>query len=292
VYADHPLAHRDWAAYLQTIEVLDTKVGQVLEALDAEGVSQNTIVIFLGDHGRPHVRDKQWLYDGGLRVPVVVRWPGKIAAGTVREEWVSLSDLAPTCLGMAGVGIPAGMQGMSFHPAQSPKREFIAAARDRCGDADDRIRCLRTAQFKYIRNYRPELPYTQQSSYKEVQYPMLPLMRQLHAEHKLTPGQALFFADTKPPEELYDVLCDPWETRNLATSPDHAATLQDLRAKLDRWMKDTGDMGGTPETHPTLAEIIAATRRTTYDKPMKQRELPERPSDPQMIDWWQTYYKK
>jgi hypothetical protein len=68
--------------------------------------------------------------------------------------------------------------------------------------------------------------------------------------------------------------------------------LQDLRAKLDRWMKDTGDMGGTPETHPTLAEIIAATRRTTYDKPMKQRELPERPSDPQMIDWWQSYYKK
>jgi uncharacterized sulfatase len=193
---------------------------------------------------------------------------------------------------MAGVKVPANIQGLAFYPAQSAKREFIAAARDRCGDADDRIRCIRTDRFKYIRNFRPELPYAQHSSYKEVQYPMLPLMRQLNAEHKLTPAQAAFFSDTKPPEELYDVLADPWEMQNLAPLLEHSATLKDLREKLDRWMKDTGDMGGTPETHPTLVEIIANTRRTTYDKPMKQRGLPPEPTDQQMIDWWQLYYRK
>lgn len=292
IYADHPLAHRDWAAYLQSIEVLDAKVGQVLAALDAEGIAQNTVVIFFGDHGRPHVRDKQWLYDGGLRVPLLVRWPGKIPAGSVREELVSLIDLAPTCLDIAGAAVPAVMQGQSFYPEQSPKREFIAAARDRCGDADDRIRCLRTARFKYIRNFQPELPYTQQSSYKEVQYPMLPLMRQLNADHKLTPAQAAFFAAAKPPEELYDVIADPWETHNLAALPEHAATLKNFREKLNRWMKDTGDMGGTPETHPALAEIIQDTRGTIYDKAMKKRGLPAKPSDRQMIDWWQSYYRK
>jgi uncharacterized sulfatase len=292
VYADHPLAHRDWAAYLQSIEALDAKVGQVLDDLERDGVAQNTVVMFFGDHGRPHVRDKQWLYDGGLLVPLLVRWPGKIEAGSVRDELVSLIDLAPTCLRMAGAEVPEAMQGVGFFPAQSPTREFIAGARDRCGDADDRIRCIRTSRFKYIRNFRPELPYTQQSSYKEVQYPMLPLMRQLHSENKLTPAQAAFFAPSKPAEELYDVVSDPWEMKNLAGDPQHAATLRQLGAKLDQWMRETHDMGGAPETNPTLAEIIATTRSTTYEKPLKQRGLPAHPTDRQMIDWWQSYYRK
>jgi uncharacterized sulfatase len=247
--------------------------------------------MFFGDHGRPHVRDKQWLYDGGLRVPLLVRWPGQIPAGSVREELVSLIDLAPTCLRMAGAKVPEVMQGVSFFPAQSPRREFVVGARDRCGDADDRIRSVRTERFNYIRNFRPELPYTQHSSYKEVQYPMLPLMRQLHAEGKLTSVQAAFYAPTKPAEELYDVVNDPWETRNLASDPAYAATVRDLRAKLERWMKETGDMGGTPETKPTLAEIIAETRATTYAKPLKQHGLPAKPTDMQMIDWWQGNYR-
>jgi uncharacterized sulfatase len=292
IYADHPLARRDWQAYLQSIEALDAKVGQVLDSLEAEGVAQNTVVMFFGDHGRPHVRDKQWLYDGGLRVPLLVRWPGQIPAGSVREELVSLMDLAPTCLRLAGAKVPEVMQGVSFFPAQSPRREFVIGARDRCGDADDHIRSVRTERFNYIRNFRPELPYTQHSSYKEVNYPMLPLMRQLHAEGKLTPAQAAFYTPAKPVEELYDVVNDPWEMHNLANDPAHAATLRDLRAKLERWRKDTGDMGGTPETNPPLAEIITKTRATTYAKPLQQRGLPAKPTDAQMIEWWEKHYRK
>jgi uncharacterized sulfatase len=85
---------------------------------------------------------------------------------------------------------------------------------------------------------------------------------------------------------------DPWETRNLANDPAYAATLRDLRANLERWMKDTGDMGGTPETKPTVAEIISETRATTYAKPLKQRGLPAQPTDAQMIEWWEKEYRK
>jgi uncharacterized sulfatase len=254
-------------------------------------MAKDTIVMFFGDNGRPHVRDKQWVYNGGLHVPLIVRWPGRITPGTVREELVSMVDLAPTCLRLAGLEVPAVMQGVAFLPEQHPRRTFVVGARDRAGDADDRIRSVRTARFNYIRNFRPELPYAQHSSYKEVQYPMLPLMRLLHAEGKLTPVQAAFLASRRPPEELYDLETDPWETRNLATLPEHAATLRDLRAKLEEWMRATGDQGGTPETRPTLAEIIADTRAKTYERPLQQRGLSKNPTDTEMVRWWESHYR-
>ena len=157
--------------------------------------------------------------------------------------------------------------------------------------SDDRIRSVRTTRFNYLRNFRPELPYTQHSSYKEVQYPMLPLLRLLHAEGRLTPVQAAFLARTRPPEELYDLEADPWETRNLAGLPEHAATLRDLRGKLDEWMRTTGDMGGTPETKPTVAEIIADTREKTYVRPLRQRGLSANPTDAEMVRWWESHYR-
>ncbi len=291
IYPDHPLAHRDWAAYLQSIEALDAMVGEVLATLDREGVAKDTLVMFFGDNGRPHVRDKQWVYNGGLHVPLIVRWPGRITPGTVREELVSMVDLAPTCLRLAGLEVPAVMQGVAFLPEQNPRRPFVVGARDRAGDADDRIRSVRTARFNYIRNFRPELPYAQHSSYKEVQYPMLPLLRLLHAEGKLTPAQAAFLAPRRPPEELYDLDADPWETRNLAALPEHAATLRDLRGKLDAWMRATGDQGGTPETKPTVAEIVTDTRLKTYERPLQQRGLSRNPTDAEMVRWWESYYR-
>ncbi len=293
VYLDDPLARRDWQAYLQSIEKLDQKVGQILNQLEADGLADDTIVVFFGDHGRPHIRDKQFLYDGGLRVPLLIRWPGKIAPGTVQEELVSLIDLVPSCLAMLGVEAEGGrLQGRSFWPwGASEPREFVVAARDRCGDADDHIRALRTARFKYIRNLKPEVPYTVQSSYKEMGYPMLPLMRQAWREGRLNSVQAAFFADRRPEEELYDVEDDPWETSNLAGDPAHAATLAEMRGKLDQWIAETGDEGGTPETNPTLEEIITWTRKATWERPIKQRGLPNPPSDQDMIRWWQKQYQ-
>lgn len=294
VYLDHPLARRDWQAYLQSIEVLDTKVGQILAELDRTGLTDSTVVVFFADHGRPHIRDKQFLYDGGLRVPLLIRWPARIPAGQVIDDLVSLIDLAPTCLALTGTPANGRLHGRSLWPlekAAASAPDHLIASRDRCGDADDRIRAVRTKRFKYLRNYQPSIPYTHQSSYKEMGYPMLPLMREAFRNGQLNSIQAAFFSSDRPAEELYDLDSDPWETQNLATDPAHAQTLSDLRAKLDAWITQTGDQGGTPETEPDLDEIIRQTRKATWDRPLKKRGLPNPPTDQQMIDWWLKEYR-
>ncbi len=172
-YPEHPVIRADWANYLESIEVLDRKVGSVLQRLEREGLTDNTVVFFFGDHGRPHYRDKQWLYDGGIRVPLIVRWPERIQPGTVRNELVSLVDVSAATLGLAGVQLPAWMHGRDMLADNFAGREMVFAARDRAGSTLDRVRCVRTDRFKYIRNFHPDRPYSQHSGYKVLQYPGL-----------------------------------------------------------------------------------------------------------------------
>ena len=247
-YPDHPVARGDWAMYLETVNVLDQKIGQVLKKLEADGLAENTIVFYFGDHGRAHVRGKQWLYDGGIHIPLVIRWPGQIEAGGVRDELVSAIDFAPTCLKLTGANPPKHMQGRVFlGPDRGKPRDYVFAARDRCDETVDRIRCVRDKQYKYIRNFMPERPYTQKNAYKERAYPMLKVMKDLHAEGKLTPVQQLFMAERRPEEELYDIQADPWEVKNLAASPGHRDVLKRMRGILEAWIRQTGDKGQFPE---------------------------------------------
>jgi len=223
-YPDHPVARQDWALYLETVNVLDEKIGGVLERLEADGLADNTIVFYFADHGRAHVRGKQWLYDGGIHIPLVIRAPGLTEAGTVVDEMVSAIDFGPTCLRLCGIEPPQHMQGRVFlGPARDEPREFIFAARDRCDETVDRIRCVRDKQFKYIRNFMPERPWTQPNYYKLSSYPMLGLMHRLHNEGKLTPEQDRWFAPRKPDEELYDVRRDrTWPTTPPAPTASNA----------------------------------------------------------------------
>ncbi|MEM9660476.1 MAG: sulfatase, partial [Planctomycetota bacterium] len=184
-YPDHAVTRADWANYLASVEVLDQKVGTVLDRLDAEGVAENTLVVFFGDHGRPHVRDKQWLYEGGLHVPLIVRWPGRVTAGRVNDGLVSLLDLMPTTLVAAGVETPS-LPGLNLLADGWEGHERLFAARDRCGDASDRIRSVRTRRFKYIRNFHPDRPYLQLSSYKKLSYPVETLMKVQYARGEWT----------------------------------------------------------------------------------------------------------
>ncbi|MGC8795286.1 MAG: sulfatase family protein, partial [Bryobacteraceae bacterium] len=251
-YPDHPSVRKDWAMYLETLQNLDLKVSQVLERLEKEGLAANTIVFFFGDHGRPMPRDKQFLYDGGIRIPLIVRVPeafrpAGIRRGTVCEDLVSAIDITASTLKLAGVEPPAHMEGRPFPWLGGKSREFIVGARDRCDETVDRIRCVRTRRYKYIRNFFPERPYTQQNVYKDVNYPTLAVMRQLRAEGKLSGPPAAFLAHRRPPEELYDLEVDPHETRNLAADPAHRHTLEQMRTILDRWIRDTGDQGQYPE---------------------------------------------
>jgi uncharacterized sulfatase len=260
-YPDHPITRHDWAEYLSTIEILDRKLGQVLRRLKEDGLEENTIVFFFGDHGRNHVRGKQWLYDGGIRIPLIVRYPNDSNSGQVNNDMVSAIDFAPTCMDLVGILPPNHLEGQIFLGPHKQSREYIVAARDRCDETEDRIRCVRTSQYKYIRNFHPEKPYTQYNRYKDAYYPVLRLMHQLYNQKKLTPEQSLFMADRRPEEELYNLKNDPHELYNLAENGQYKNTLLNFRRILDEWIEESGDKGQFPE------DTVVVNR---YKKQMKE----------------------
>jgi uncharacterized sulfatase len=147
------------------------------------------------------------------------------------------------------------MQGQPFLESNAKKRDCIFAARDRCDETEDRIRCVRTHQFKYIRNFHPELPYMQPNAYKEMMYPGWNLMLELKREGKLTPAQQLFTVDSRPAEELYDLVSDPDELHNLAGDPLYLNSLVELRTTLENWIRETGDQGEIPESREVVDPI-------------------------------------
>lgn len=246
-WPDHPVVRDEFANYLDCVNLLDVKVGRVLEQLRREALNETTVVFFFGDNGRCLIRGKQWLYDAGLHVPLLVRWPGGVRPETVREELVSAIDIAATTLWLAGAPVPEKMHGRVLFGRSARPRDAIFAARDRCDETVDRVRCVRTDRYKLIRNFMPDRPYTQANRYIEANYPTLRILKQLQAEGKLNAAQSLFLQPRKPEWELYDIQGDPHEVKNLGGSPRHEATLQELRAKLERWVEETNDQGRFPE---------------------------------------------
>jgi arylsulfatase A-like enzyme len=236
----------DWAQYLDSVRWTDREVSEVLDRLRLEGILDNTYVFFMTDHGISHARGKQFLYEEGIHVPLVVRGP-TIKPGTAREDLVLQIDLAATSLGLAGIEIPKKMQGQNILAADYHPRDAIYAARDRCDETVEHIRAVRTQQFKYIRNFYPDRPHLQPNKYKDGKH-IVKRLRELHAEGKLDAVQELIFAPTRPREELYDLNSDPYEIKNLAADPAYASTLAELRGKLDKWIVDSGDLGNTPES--------------------------------------------
>lgn len=259
-YPDHDITRRDWADYLDAASELDRKIGLILERLENDGLADNTIVLFFGDNGAAHVRAKQFCYEEGLNVPMVIRWPKnypaptQITPGKIDDRFIEAIDFAPTMLDIAGVAKPAKMQGRIFlgERAEAP-RQYVFGARDRCDETVMRLRTVRDSRYRYIRNFTPQVPFLSPNAYKERQYPVWNLMKELHAQGKLTPPQEFLCQPTQPAEELYDLQSDPWEIHNLANEPQNATTLLNFRAVLDKWMNDTNDQGRFPE--PTVQTV-------------------------------------
>ncbi len=246
-YPDTPVVRRDMANYYDNLTWTDKEIGKILKDLAADGLAESTIVFFWADHGRGLPRHKRWIYDSGIHVPLVVRWPGKLQPGSVSDELVAFVDFAPTVLSLAGAAIPKHFQGQAFMGEQkAPPREYIYAARDRMDETLDIIRAVRDKRFKYIRNYRPDLPYAQPIAYMD-EMPTMKDWRRLAAAGKLEGPQAIFFQPTKPVEELYDCAADPHEIHNLADDPKYASELTRLRTAHDKWRATTGDLGLIPE---------------------------------------------
>ncbi|MCC9644934.1 sulfatase [Rhodopirellula sp. JC740] len=280
-YPDHPVTRADWSNYLASIEKLDRIVGQILDRLDNEGIRDNTLVIFFGDHGRPHVRGKQWLFDGGLHTPLIVRWP-KALKPSVESEMASLLDVLPTTLQAAGLD-SSDLIGKNLVAKEWTGHQQLFAARDRCGDAPDRIRSVRTDRYKYIRNFHPEKPYLQLSSYKKLSYPVETLMKVLHANGQ---WDSPWMATSRPEEELYDLQNDPHEMNNLAPSPDHQSTLERFRQSLNNWMEETNDQGAQDESLVVDMEALMAEKRQWYERTMQRRNLSPDISDRDYLEWW------
>jgi N-sulfoglucosamine sulfohydrolase len=236
-------------------------VGWVLERLRQDGLEEDTVVIFFADNGRLEVRGIHWCYDSGLRVPLIVRWPKSFPAppqlrpGTLDERVVSLLDVTATTLAIAGLPRPPGMQSRIFLGTQAdPPRRYAFSARDRIDESPQRVRSVRDERYRYIRNSMPERPFAALNRYKEKCFPVLPLMRELHTQGRLTGPPAALFKPRLDEEELYDTQSDPFEIRNLATSvePEHRLAMARLRAALDVWQAETGDRGQFTEP----AEVV------------------------------------
>lgn len=289
-YPDHDITRRDWALYLETVQTVDTKVGLLFEELKQAGVLDNSIVFIFGDHGRAMLRDKQWLYDGSLEVPLIVLGKG-IEKGVVSDELVSLIDLMPTTMSLVDIPVPDYIEGQVFIGKNKQQRDYVYAQRDRCDETDDRIRSVRDSRFHYIRNFKPEQPYTQFNAYKKLNYPVFTLMQVLYKQGKLTKGQAAFMADTRPVEELYDTVNDPDEINNLAKDPRYIGELRRLRNELVRWQAETGDQGMHDET-PEVISYWDDFFAKHYPAQMKKKGLSPDISDEDYLKWWDEELKR
>jgi len=282
-YPDHPVTRKDWALYLETVQQADQEVGKVLEKLEADGLLDSTIIFFFGDQGRPHVRAKQFLYDGGIRTPLLIRFPNQADGGSVNDRLVSNIDVAAATLHLAGIPIPDWMQGQNFL-GESPERTSIFAMRDRRDETVDRIRAVRSKRFKYIRNFYPERPWTQFNAYKKQAYPVLTLMEIMHKNGELPPEQARFMQPSRPKEELYDLQNDPYELNNLAENATYSDTLLQMRTVLDDWLA-RADKGTYPED-PKEIEYAEQLMKDRFRQHMERRGLPADVSDEALLAWW------
>ena len=268
-YPDVPIARQELARYYDLVTTVDYNVGDVLEYLDRNGLSQNTVVFMTGDHGRGMPRYKRWVNDTGTHVPLIVRWPGKVKAGAVRDDLVEFLDLTATAVSLATGKVPGDLEGrpmlMSDGSAPAEPRKYVHAHRDYMDETLDRIRSVRDGRYRYIRNFMPELPYAQRIAYME-QGGTMKAWREAFAAGKLNAVQSIFFAEKKPAEELYDCEADPYEVKNLVDDPQHAEKLAELRAEMDRWLKSTNDFAGRMTADEMVKAGVIRERAETYKK--------------------------
>ena len=244
-YPRDPVLLEDWAAYLDSVRLTDHHVGQVLARLEKEGLLENTLIIFMTDHGISHARGKQFLYDEGTRIPFIVRGPG-IPKGSVRDDLIEQIDMAPTSLAAARLPIPPAMQGRDLFAKDYQPRTHAFAARDRCDETTENLRSIRTERFLYIRNGHPQRPHLQPNAYKDGKAILIALRAAHQAGTLPSVSEDLLFRPTRPVEELYDYQQDPYQLTNLAENPDFRSELERHRQLLQQTLTATRDPA--PET--------------------------------------------
>ncbi len=272
-YPDIPEVREEIAAHYDCLLKTDEQVGEIVAALKRDGLYDTTLIFLFSDHGYKLHRHKQFVYEGGIHMPLIVAGPG-IARGQVRDDLVSGIDLAPASLAAAGLPIPARMEGRNFLAADHTPREFIVAARDRCDYTIERIRTIVTPRFQYLRNYLTDRPFMQ-PGYKDP-WPVSLRLREMMARGEMNEAQLVFFGPNKPAEELYDLANDPHQIHNLVQSREHARELERHRQLLADWIATTGDKGQVTEDDAGLIQVLyewgAKAVNPEYDRLREQIE--------------------
>lgn len=262
-YPDHPVFRNAIARHYEQIAETDAQVGAILAALKQFGLWENTAVFFFTDHGSPLPRAKQFVYEDGLKVPLIVSWPAGNSQlqqrGTVREDLVSGIDITASTLGLGGIELPSFVEGNDFFASDFQPPKFVISARDRMGNAIDRIRSVRSANFRYIRNYKLDRALYQ-PQYRE-NFATFTTLRKLQAGGMLSPLQASYHhAANRPEEEFYDLQNDPHQLTNLAMEGDFQVELTAHRSHLQYWEDATDDKGRYPESRESLRLVFETAK--------------------------------
>ena len=238
---DTPETRTEIAQYYDAIRRMDRGVGLVNRAIRETGNEKNTIVFFTSDNGMPFPFAKTTLYDAGINMPFLVRWPGVVKEGTVTGAMISFVDILPTCLDIAGAPIPGTIDGRSFLPVIQGKQKafheaIFASHTDHAVKPRVPSRAIRTRDHKYIYNLRPDLEFRNNAMNS-------PTWSSWLEKAKTDPEVAsrVRLLVSRPKEELYDLKADPYELTNLATDPTCGALLSSLRTRLAEWMKHQRD---------------------------------------------------
>ncbi|PHS17473.1 MAG: sulfatase [Blastopirellula sp.] len=253
-HPDTPEVRQDWAQYYDKVTEMDTQVGGLLKQLKEDGLEEDTIVLYYGDHGSGMPRSKRWPYNSGLQVPMIVHVPAKWKSLAPKEyqeagsseRLVGFIDLAATLLSTASIEPPKWMQGHAFMGKyETPDQDYAFGFRGRMDERYDMVRTCGNGRYVYIRNFMPHKIYGQYIQYM-FQTPTTRIWKEMFDAGKLTPEQSLFW-QRKPFEELYDLETDPDEVVNLANSAKHQAIKNELKTALHNWQAEIRDVGFLPE---------------------------------------------
>jgi arylsulfatase A-like enzyme len=246
-YPDTPKVRASLARHYDNIAAMDALVGELIAKLKADGLYENSIIIFTTDHGDGLPRAKRTVYESGTHVPLMIRFPHAQDAGRMTKELVSFVDIAPTILAFAGVDAPSWMQGRVIAgPDAAAPPAFVFHAADRLDEREQRVKAVGSDRYRYIRHYTPDRPRLPDISFQNGGGVMQE-MRRLFAAQELPPQIAAYFETPGPAEELYDVAADPHEVRNLASDPAYASVLGELRRAMDSWIERVGDLSAVDE---------------------------------------------
>tara|TARA_R110002167_G_scaffold197766_8_gene400747 strand:+ start:799 stop:2202 length:1404 start_codon:yes stop_codon:yes gene_type:complete len=275
-YPDKIITRKEFASYYATIEKLDQQVGAVLDSLRKYNLEDNTMIIFTSDHGRPMTKGKYFHYDSGTKIPLIICAPENAAkiygykAGSVSNQLISSIDLAATSLSLLEIDKPDYMQGKIFLGRnKDAQREYVFSAINRISGTDFRSRSIRSHNYRYIRNYHHNFSVNSSSTYyRRSMHPIYHLLNILNERGELTEAQKAL-VDEMPYEELYEITSDPYETKNLAKSPNYLDVLDGMRYELDIWIDITSDLGLCEDNYEIKKTFADFQKKSSQDRSKK-----------------------